>query len=114
MDTPPAVPWDSGASNQAVSLSHAPVSSVDSVVPPTDVISGIEATASRPMLSSCGGADHSSPPLHSKPARSPLASNAVVPFLCAAASAARTGTRSAAVINLSQPQPMDRLHTAPG
>ena len=32
----------------------------------------------------------------------------------AAASAAATGARSAALISLSQPHPIDRLHTAPG
>ena len=113
-ETPPAVPCDSGASNQACSASQPPFGSVDNVVPPTLVISGIEATASRPTLSACGGEDHSEPPLHSSPARSPLASNAVVPFACALASAARTGTRSAAVISLSQPHPIEKLHTAPG
>src|SRR6478752_424124 len=54
------------------------------------------------------------PILHSKPARSPLALNAVVPCECAVASAERTGARSAAVISLSQPQPIEKLHTAPG
>jgi hypothetical protein len=38
----------------------------------------------------------------------------VVPFASASDSAARTGARSAAVINLSQPQPIEKLHIAPG
>ena len=40
--------------------------------------------------------------------------NAVVPCDCAVARADRTGARSAAVISLSQPQPIEKLHTAPG
>ena len=101
-------------SNHACSACHPPVSSVDTVVPPTLVISGMDATASRPTSLALGGEDHSWPPLHSRPARSPLASKAVVPFASASDSAARTGARSAAVINLSQPQPIEKLHIAPG
>ena len=113
-DTPPPVPCDSGASNHACSEIHRPSLSVDRVVPPTLVISGNDATASSPMSSGLGGADQFCPPLHSRPARSPLALNAVVPWLSAVASADRTGARSAAVISLSQPHPMEKLHTAPG
>ena len=83
-------------------------------MPPTSVISGREATESSPMSASLGGDDQSCPPLHSRPARSPLALKAVVPLECAAAIADRTGARSAAVISLSQPQPIEKLHTAPG
>ena len=79
MDTPPLVPWDSGESTQACSPSHRPCSSVDNVVPPTDVIAGREATASSPTSSGPGGDDQSAPPLHSSPPVSPLASKAVVP-----------------------------------
>ena len=78
-DTPPPVPWDSGTSNQACSASHAPLASVDRVVPPTLVISGSDATESSPISARPGGDDQSCPPLHSRPARSPLALNAVVP-----------------------------------
>src|SRR3954466_8023828 len=113
-DTPPPLPSDSGTSNQACSDCHTPAASVDRVVPPTSVISGSDATESSPMSASLGGDDQSWPPLHSRPARSPLALKAVVPLACAAASADRTGARSAAVISLSQPQPMEKLHTAPG
>src|SRR5262245_6177477 len=113
-DTPPLVPCDSGESTQACSPIHPPWSSVDKVVPPTDVIAGSEDTASSPISSAPGGDDQSSPPLHSKPAASPLASNAEVPCFCPAASADAMGASSAALISASQPHPIDRLHTAPG
>ncbi len=45
-----------------------------------------------------GGDDQSSPPLHSSPARSPLALNADVPCDCAVLKADRTGAKSAAVM----------------
>ena len=70
---PPPVPCDSGTSNQVCSDTHLPSASVDSVVPPTLVISGSEAIESRPMSCSLGGDDQSCPPRHSMPARSPLA-----------------------------------------
>src|SRR6201995_4596700 len=113
-DTPPLVPCDSGESTQACSPIHPPFWSVERVVPPTDVIAGRDDTASSPMSSGPGGDDHSSPPLHSRPAVAPLASKAEVPCLCAVASAASTGARSGALTSESQPQPIDRLHTAPG
>src|SRR5215213_3679124 len=113
-DTPPPVPCDSGTSNHACSACHTPLASVDSVVPPTSTISGSDATESRPTSLAPGGEDQSSPPLHSRPARSPLALNAVVPCECAFASAERTGAKSAAVISLSQPHPIEKLHTAEG
>src|SRR5205823_1252790 len=103
-DTPPLVPCDNGESTQARSPIQPPCSSVDRVVPPTDVIVGSDDTASSPMSSDPGGDDQSSPPLHSRPPVSPLASNAEVPCLCAAASAASTGARSAARTSASQPQ----------
>src|SRR5207247_5653564 len=102
-DTPPPVPCDSGTSNHACSACHTPLASVESVVPPTSTISGSDATESSPTSLVPGGDDQASPPLHSRPARSPLALHAVVPCECAAASAERTGARSAAVISLSQP-----------
>src|SRR5215208_5808393 len=113
-DTPPPVPCDSGTSNHACSACHTPLASVDSVVPPTSTISGSEAIESSPTSLAPGGDDQSSPPLHSRPARSPLALNAVVPWECAVANAVRAGARSAAVISLSQPQPIEKLHIAPG
>lgn len=113
-DTPPVEPWDSGESTHGRSPTQSPRGLVDNVVPPTVVIAGIDETASRPMSSGPGGADHASLALHSRPALSPLASNAEVPRRCALSSAAATGARSAAVTSLSQPHPIDRLHTAPG
>src|SRR5689334_21396886 len=113
-DTPPPVPCDSGTSNHACSACHTPFASVDSVVPPTSSSSGSDATESSPTSLAPGGDDQSCPPLHSRPARSPLALNAVVPCECAVFNADRAGARSAAVINLSQPQPIEKLHTAPG
>ena len=113
-ETPPPVPWESGTSNQVCSDTHSPSASVDNVVPPTLVISGSEAIESRPTSCSLGGDDQSCPPRHSMPARSPLALKAVVPCDCAVRNADRTGARSAAVISLSHPQPIEKLHTAPG
>lgn len=102
-----------GMSNQDCSDSHVPAASVDRVVPPTLVISGSEATESRPMLSVLGAESQSSPPL--LVARQILlASKAVVPVRCASRNAERTGARSAAVISLSQPQPIEKLRTARG
>ena len=92
-DTPPLVPCDNGESTQARSAIHRPCSSVDKVVPPTDVIAGSDETASSPTSSGPGGDDQSSPPLHSRPAVSPLASNADVPCFCAVASAACDGSQ---------------------
>src|ERR1700730_9109918 len=66
-DPPPLVPWDSGESPHAYSASHRPCASVDSVVPPTEVIDGSDEMASRPMSLGPGGEDQSSPPLHSRP-----------------------------------------------
>src|SRR5262245_31434554 len=114
VDTPPLVPWDSGASNHAYSASHWPLGPTESVVAPTAVITGSDETASSPTSSGPGGDDHSSAPLHSRPALSPVASNAVVPCSWALASAASTGARSVALTNLSHAHPIDRLHTAPG
>src|ERR1700754_5042706 len=65
-DTPPLVPWDSGESNHAYSLSHWPRGPVDSVVAPTAVIAGSDEMASNPTSSGPGGDDHSSAPLHSR------------------------------------------------
>ena len=67
-----------------------------------------------PTSSGFGGSDQLCPPLHSRPARSPEAVNAVVPLRNAEARAARTGARSAAVNSRSQPHPIEKLHTAPG
>src|SRR5689334_20246533 len=103
-ETPPLVPSDSGTSYQDCSPSQAPVAVVDSVVPPTLTIAGREATEFSPMLSCAGADDQSSPLLHSSPARSPLAMNAVVPRPAAATNADCAGARSVAVSSLSQPQ----------
>ena len=84
------------------------------MVAPTAVIVGNDEIASRPTSSGPGGDDHSSAPLHSSPALSPVASKAVVPCDCALANADSTGARSVALTNESQDQPIDRLHTAPG
>ena len=113
-EAPPALPWVKGTSYHDCSPSQPPSASVDSVVPPTAVISGTEATASTPTSSGVGGSDQFLPPRHSRPARSPVASKAVVPRRSAAASAERTGARSAAVISRSHPQPIEKLQIAPG
>src|SRR6187551_1978012 len=113
-ETPPLEPCDNGESNHAYSASHWPLGPTESVVAPTAVIAERDEIASSPTSSGPGGEDHSSAPLHSSPALSPVASNAVVPCSCAFASAATTGARSVALTNLSHAHPIDRLHTAPG
>src|SRR6478735_10761508 len=113
-DTPPLVPCDSGESNHAYSASHSPRGPVDRVVAPTAVIAGSDEMASSPTSFGPGGDDHSSAPLHSKLALSPVASNADVPCFCAVANADSTGARSVALTNESHDHPIDRLHTAPG
>ena len=114
VEAPPAVPRMSGLLYQDCSESHVPWASVDSLVPPTTVISGMDATASTPTWSGLGSAEKLSPFRHSRPARSPEALNAVVPLANALASASRTGVRSAAVNRRSQPHPIEKLQTAPG
>src|ERR1700758_3788354 len=113
-DTPPLLPMLSGGLNHACSASHMPFPSTDSAVPPTAVISGSDETASSPTSDGPGGEDQSSPPLHCRPALSPVAANADVPCDCAFARAERTGARSAAVSSLSHAHPIDRLQTAAG
>src|ERR1700737_1340169 len=113
-DTPPLLPIVSAGSNHACSASHTPFSSRDNAVPPTAVISGSDEITSRPISEGPGGDDQSSPPLHCRPALSPVAANAVVPWDWALLSAERTGARSAAVSSLSHAHPIERLHTAPG
>src|SRR6185312_5226789 len=113
-DTPPLVPCDSGESIHAYSASHCPRGPVDKVVAPTAVIVGSDEIASSPTSSGPGGDDHSSAPLHSRPALSPVASNVDVPCACALTKAASTGARSAALAILSHAHPIERLHTAPG
>src|SRR5581483_4340669 len=71
-DTPPRLPIDSGGLNQACSPSHTPLGSVDNVVPPTAVISGVDDNASKPTSEAPGGVDQSSPPLHCSPPLSPV------------------------------------------
>ena len=87
----PAVPWVSGTLYQACSSSQSPSASVDSLVPPTATISGSEATASTPTSSGEGGADHRCPPLHSRPARSPVALNGGAGAQCAGQGGAHRG-----------------------
>ena len=53
-ETPPLVPCDNGESTHACSATHCPRGLVDKVVPPTEVMAGIDATASRPMSSGPG------------------------------------------------------------
>src|ERR1700758_4053408 len=86
-DPPPLLPVLSGGLNHACSASHMPLASSDSAVPPTAVISGSDEIASRPTSDGPGGDDQSSPPLHCRPALSPLAANADVPCDCAFARA---------------------------
>src|SRR6478609_1299001 len=109
LEAPPLLPWDIGTSVQACSAIHRPCRSVDRVVPPTEVISGSDETASTPTSSAPGGDEKSLPPLHSSPAVSPLPSKTAVPWPWALVSADRIGARSAALTSASHPQAIDRL-----